>query len=207
MKKVSSIILYTISPLLLNIIMTGSLIKLNLYNRNLGILLAPFTYLISYLMFKFINNYDFSFFDDFKFNKRDYLYIFITVILSILLNYVFYMIIPKNEGQAISNLINDKEIWPWVFPLTTMILAPICEELYFRKGYKLIIENKIIYIILNSLIFSFWHYNVNSSFFANLNVLLSTFFVSIILSYVYIKSDKSGTNILSHMISNILAFI
>ena len=138
--------------------------------------------------------------------KTFVLYIGITLTLMWIGNIIGLLITALIGGATqndISNpvqtLINNTSIW---FNLIFVsILAPIFEELFFRK---FLIDRTIKYgakasIILSAVIFGLYHGNLNQFFYA---FLMGGFF-----AYVYTKTGKITYTIALHMIVNLLGSV
>lgn len=88
-----------------------------------------------------------------------------------------------------------------VLLLITAVLAPICEEWFFRK---LLIDRTRVYgeklsIFVAALIFAFYHTNVYQFFY--------TFFIGLVLGYIYLRTGKTSLTILLHAIFNLFGGI
>ncbi|MGX7024310.1 CPBP family intramembrane glutamic endopeptidase [Vagococcus hydrophili] len=85
--------------------------------------------------------------------------------------------------------------------LLIVIIGPILEELLFRKTlYRFsdtLGENG--YIIFSSIMFSLFHLNITQSIY--------TFFLGIILAYLYVKTGKLIVPIVMHMVVNFVGSI
>ena len=107
--------------------------------------------------------------------------------------------IQNDIANPVHNLINSTDIW--LNLLLISIIAPICEEIIFRK---LIIDRTIKYganvsIVLSAVIFALFHGNLNQFFYA---LLIGGFF-----SYIYIKTGKIVYPIILHIIVNTMGSV
>jgi membrane protease YdiL (CAAX protease family) len=107
--------------------------------------------------------------------------------------------IQNDIANPVQNLINSTNIW--LNLLLISIIAPICEEIIFRK---LIIDRTIKYganvsIVLSAVIFALFHGNLNQFFYA---LLIGGFF-----SYIYIKTGKIVYPIILHIIVNTMGSV
>lgn len=78
----------------------------------------------------------------------------------------------------------------------TVILAPICEEWFFRK---LLIDRTRGYgeklaVVVSALLFAFYHTNIYQFFYA--------FFIGLVFGYVYLRTGKVAITALMHAIFN-----
>lgn len=107
--------------------------------------------------------------------------------------------IQNDIANPVQQLINSADIW--LNLLIISIMAPIFEEIMFRK---LIIDRTIKYgakvsIILSAVIFALFHGNLNQFFYA---LLMGGF-----LAYVYIKTGKITYTIILHGIINLMGSV
>lgn len=87
--------------------------------------------------------------------------------------------------------------------ITQCLLAPVTEEIVFRKTVNDLIPNKFLYIIVSSVLFGFIH----CAIFANLSVLTYVVFgMAFNIAYLVNKKDIRPL-IVAHMIGNIIATI
>lgn len=107
--------------------------------------------------------------------------------------------IKSDIANPVQQLINNTGIW--FNMLVISIIAPICEEILFRK---LLIDRTIKYgakvsIILSAVIFAFFHANLNQFFYA--------FLMGGFLAYVYVKTGKITYSIVLHGIVNFMGSV
>lgn len=100
----------------------------------------------------------------------------------------------RSVGNTIAELMVNEN--PWMMLLTVGILAPVLEELFFRKW---IIDRTRQYgekicIILSAFMFALFHQNFSQFFYA--------FAVGLILAYIYCRSGKIWIPMLLHAIFN-----
>ena len=102
-------------------------------------------------------------------------------------------------SNPVQNLINSADIW---FNLLVIsIIAPIFEEIFFRK---FLIDRTIKYgarasIILSAVLFAFFHGNLNQFFYA--------MFIGGFFAYVYIRTGKITYSIILHGIVNFMGAV
>lgn len=102
-------------------------------------------------------------------------------------------------ANPVHQLINSTEIWFNIVIIS--IIAPICEEILFRK---FLIDRTIRYgakvsIILSATLFAFFHGNLNQFFY--------TFLMGGFLAYVYVKTGKITYSIILHAIVNFIGSV
>lgn len=89
----------------------------------------------------------------------------------------------------------------WAIFLTMVVMAPICEEILFRK---VLIDRTRLYgdkaaIVVSGFIFGLCHGNFYQFFYA--------FFIGVVFAYIYIQTGKLRYTIVFHMIINFLGSI
>ena len=104
-----------------------------------------------------------------------------------------------NIDNPVQQLINNTDLWLNLAIIS--IIAPICEEILFRK---FLIDKTIKYgakvsIILSAVLFAFFHGNLNQFFYA---FLMGGFF-----AYVYIKTGRITYTIILHAIVNFMGSV
>ena len=107
--------------------------------------------------------------------------------------------IQNDVANPVQELINSTNIWFNI--LVISILAPICEEILFRK---FLIDRTIKYgakvsIILSATLFALFHGNLNQFFYA---FLIGGFF-----AYVYIRTGNILYSISLHMTINLMGSV
>ena len=100
------------------------------------------------------------------------------------------------DSAELDQLIRNSSLW--VNLLTTVIMAPVVEELFFRK---LVMDRLLGYgqkaaIIMSGIMFGMAHGNFSQFFYA--------FGIGILWAYVYAKTGKVGYTIGFHMLFNLL---
>ncbi len=106
---------------------------------------------------------------------------------------------PDKAVDTVTNLISGKSIWLRL--LESCLLAPIVEELLYRK---LLIDRTIkfgagISIFISALIFGFCH--------GNLTQTISAFIGGCFFAFVYIKTGNIIYTIILHMIANFFCLV
>ena len=120
-------------------------------------------------------------------------------VIGLAITYLIGNSIQIEVSNPIQELINTTDIWLNLVLIS--IIAPIFEEIFFRK---LLIDRTIKYgavisILLSATIFGFMHGNLNQFFYA--------FLMGGFLAYVYIKTGKITYTILLHMIINLMGSV
>ena len=199
--------LYFISPTILIV----PFIMLLIPNISLGYLYI-ILYFILALIFSLIYYKDLIHdFKDFKKNYKKYLKIafsywlkglFIMIACSILFN-IFRL--GNNVNQS-SNETLLKE-YPIIQILLSVILAPLTEELVFRRGFKKISSNIHIYSYISGIIFALLHLitSLNNPFMLLYIIPYSA--VGIAFGYIYKKTNNIYSSMCIHSIHNAIALL
>lgn len=110
-------------------------------------------------------------------------------------------------GEESTNQIIVENL-PMVFKIVSGIfLAPILEEIVFRGLLKKVIKNKVVFIIISSLIFGTMHIVPNLINPIQLLYLVPYVLAGVELGFIYAKTDNIFTSITLHMFSNALGIL
>ena len=117
-------------------------------------------------------------------------------LIGTIVSTVFSFLLGIENNDVVSDLLNSTSI-PLVF-IFTVVLAPIFEELLFRK---LLLDRLSVYgnkfaILITAVAFGLWHGTLEQLFYATL--------VGIVLGYVAVKSGKWYYSVIIHMVMNFL---
>ncbi len=143
-----------------------------------------------------------------NYNPKIYLYLPLIGIGLLLLNKPFWdfsKILEYYQGISTNNnsVISNNNIALIYSLISTLLVAPIIEELFYRKFLldKLSKKNnQILALIVSSLCFSIMHIETP-------NNLIPTFISGIILGIIYLKTKKIGYCIILHFIVNSIIMI
>lgn len=118
----------------------------------------------------------------------------ISNIIGVVLVTIFTLVMGKSTSSAVANYTSTANIWLLI--LYVVIVAPIMEELVFRKLLidKLRSCGPGVAIVLSGLMFGLFHGNVNQFLFA--------FPLGMCFAYVYIRTGKIQITILLHLVTN-----
>lgn len=124
---------------------------------------------------------------------------FIGNVIGQFLNSIIGIFIGNDVTNSIDELINNSPIW-LVF-LVTVIIAPIIEELMFRKFMidRLSRYGDLLAVIISSIGFGLFHGNFYQFFYAAM--------LGFILGYIYTKTRNVKYSILMHMIINFMGSV
>lgn len=167
-----------------------------------------FLILIIFVYFKTLKKDFKSFFKDFFNNiEISIKYWLIGFTVMIISNLIIVVItngaIAGNEEQ-VRDLI---DISPLYMLFSVSIYAPLTEELLFRKGFRDIIKNKWLYIIVSGCVFGGLHVIGNIGSPVDLLYLIPYCSLGIAFAYTYYKTNNIFSTICMHSIHNTMAII
>lgn len=113
--------------------------------------------------------------------------------------------IPTAENET---LVREYiKLFPVYMTFSTVIYAPFVEEITFRKTFKNIINDKILFIIVSGIIFGLIHIGISDNTTNDLLMIIPYIIMGIDFSYIYCKSDNIFTTITIHSIHNLILLI
>ena len=137
-----------------------------------------------------------------RLTKKHVLTIFIVLIIALVLNYATTTLIQSfnitmSNQDSVSNLLNSYLI-PTIILAT--VLAPFSEEIVFRYSLGSLIKNKIVFVIISTILFSIIH---------GMGISLIPYIImGISFSIIYLKTDRNFmASYIAHVINNIVAVI
>lgn len=148
---------------------------------------------------------------DFKENYKKYLSKTILIYLAgVLLMFISNLIISKITNQSLSgNESTTRELidkYPLYMIYSSIIYAPITEELIFRKSLKNIFKFKYLFIIISGLIFGLLHLSDYKST-TELLFTIPYIIMGIDFAYIYYKTNNIFTTMTLHMGHNLILLI
>lgn len=112
-------------------------------------------------------------------------------------------VIGAVKGDPVSNVLMDVVTSGnlWLTAVYTVILAPVFEEILFRKLIcgRLVKYGQGIAIVVSGLMFGLFHGNLNQFFYA--------FFLGMFLGFIYVKTGNIKYSIVIHMMINFLGSV
>ena len=102
------------------------------------------------------------------------------------------------------------KLYPWIMVFTTSFLAPIYEETLFRLGFRKVIKNRILFVLISGFIFGIIHvFPLDEGVDLMLGILQSISYVTmgIFLAYSYQKTNNIFTSIGIHFLNNLLSVL
>ena len=126
----------------------------------------------------------------------------VTGIISIIIG----IDLTVSENQNIINVLSASS--PILMLITSAFLAPLVEEGIFRLGFRQIIKNQYVFILISSLVFGLMHIFPTELHLAEA-LTYGIIYVSIgaALSWTYVKSNNIWYVILIHAINNFLSML
>ena len=107
---------------------------------------------------------------------------------------------PGNE-QAVQSMI---DVIPWAMVISAGFLAPINEEIVFRKSLKDIIKNKYFFVILSGLMFGLAHVIGNTNSWVDWLYVIPYGALGVSFAASYQKTNTVFTPICIHMLHNLI---
>lgn len=111
--------------------------------------------------------------------------------------------ISKNETVVRQSI----KLFPIYMCFSTVIYAPFVEEITFRKTFKNIINDRILFVLISGIIFGLVHMSVSNNPYNELLMIIPYIIMGIDFSYIYYKSDNIFTTITLHSIHNLILLI
>lgn len=162
--------------------------------------------LISFLYRKEIKRDIKDFKENYKtyFSKYTIIYL-LGVLLMVISNLIIFRITKTNlsgNEELIRTYINK---FPIYMIFSSLVYAPIVEELIFRKTIKNIFKSKYLFIITSGLVFGLLH--VSEPTFNEYLFSIPYIFMGISFAYIYYKTDNIFTTMTFHMCHNLILLI
>lgn len=138
--------------------------------------------------------------------EKGFWYWFVGVVIMIISNKLIGLFnsAPANE-ESIHLFLKES---PLLTIISISILGPIIEELVFRKSFKDVFKNKIVYFFASGIIFGALHIVMNP-----VNSLLDYLYLipyctmGLSFAYMYYKTDNITTSMIMHIFHNSLNVI
>lgn len=123
----------------------------------------------------------------------------IMITTNLIINFIFRAGQANNE-EAVQRMIKAV---PYLLLIFAGVFAPITEEITFRKVFKDIIKNKVIYVLISGLLFGYLHVSSAESL-AQFLYIIPYSSLGICFAISYVKTDTVFTSISMHMLHNTL---
>ena len=145
---------------------------------------------------KFWNNFDIGV-------KNWFIGLFFMIIFNLVISKIFSGGQSANE-TAVQNMIRSV---PWLMLITAGFLAPLTEEIVFRKSIRNIFSNRWLYILTSGVLFGLAHVLGNITSLFDLLYVLPYGSLGCAFAASYYDTDTIFTPIIFHMIHNIVLVI
>lgn len=126
---------------------------------------------------------------------------------NIIITFVLKQTIAGNEELVRSYIDTSPLLMIFIMIFSTVIYAPICEELTFRKSIKDAINNKYIYILTSGLLFGFLHIVSYINTPLDLVYLIPYASLGIVFATLYYKTNNIFSTITIHAMHNALSVL
>ncbi|HHW69432.1 MAG TPA: CPBP family intramembrane metalloprotease [Tenericutes bacterium] len=159
-------------------------------------------------LFIYINLNDIKrYLKDFLTNKNTYFkkyfkFWLLSLGLVMITNLIIMLFLPNSLPNNETAIRKTLETAPIYIYISAVIIAPILEELVFRKGFRMAISNNIIYILTSGLVFGSLHVIGSLKNLYELVYIIPYSIPGFIFAYVYIKSKNIMVPITLHFIHN-----
>ncbi len=129
--------------------------------------------------------------------------LFIMMVANLIIMYVFHSE-GANNDTIVRSLITAS---PVIMGLDVCILAPVIEEVVYRKSLKDVFDNSFAFIFASFLFFGLAHVMSMASTFTDWLYVIPYGAFGAAFAYAYSKTDTIFTSILFHMIHNTMVFL
>lgn len=144
--------------------------------------------------------------------KLCFLLFFAYYICSLAVNFIIMIFSDTQTSANQSEIINAIDTSPYLTLFSTLIYAPIVEELVFRGIFYRALRPHLSWLtsaLISAFLFGFIHvfFSLLSGNFADLIYLISYGLIGFYLALVYEKSDTIFGSMFFHFINNAIAFL
>lgn len=134
--------------------------------------------------------------------KKYLKYWFVMLALMMLSNFIILMFKPNSiagNEEAVRQMFNSMPIYTFI---SAVVFAPLLEELVFRKSFRFMFSDDMIFIILSGLTFGAFHVIGNVETLFDLVYLIPYSIPGFVFAYVLTKSKNIFVPIGLHLIHN-----
>lgn len=179
----------------------------NNHNRELYLLISSLIYfVIIIIVYRHELKIDYK-----KFNIRilfKYIPIYIIGLLLMAISSYIISKITNIETSQNETLVRQYiKLFPIYMSFSTVLYAPLVEEITFRKTFRNIINDKILFILISGIMFGIIHVSISNNTTNDLLMIIPYLIMGIDFSYIYYKSDNIFTTITIHSIHNLILLI
>lgn len=150
-------------------------------------------------------------FKDFKKNKKEYIneyakYWFLNIALMAISNIVISSIIGIKQATN-QDYVEDLLVkYPIYSVITTVVIAPVLEELMFRLNFRKIFKTDMLFIIISGLVFGMMHMSIATSM-KELLFIIPYSIPGFIFAYTLKKSNNIFVPISLHIFHNTIMIL
>ena len=137
-----------------------------------------------------------------KLTKKNIIFILVSSIILIVLNEAISVLLSslKVDMNNQESIIEMLKVYKYPMIIVTVFLGPLVEEIVYRYSISTIIKNKIVFVIISSIVFGLAH-----------GIGIATLlyiFIGAILGFIYLKCDENiVSSIMAHIINNAFSII
>ena len=116
-------------------------------------------------------------------------------------NIIISLLTPAHAGneESVQEFIHSTKL---LSIITIGIIAPIIEELVFRKAFRDAFKNNVVFILISGLIFGGLHVVLSMSSAWDLLYIIPYSSLGMAFAYIYYKTDNIYTSMFMHMFHN-----
>lgn len=215
MKSILNVLKINLIAFVITLLISITTVFLNEGNTDLSLSMAITIQTIAFILSIILINKKYfnkeSIRNIFDFNKKikmkTLVYSFLLPIVLIVLEIIFSSLFRVKDNSNTTDLIvNNKSILIFIYAI---IIAPVVEEIFFRKfTFKIMNnENKYFYMILSSLMFAIWHIQVTKNIYQDLYVFFVIFLLSNFYGFIYERYRDVRYCIITHSVFNAISLI
>lgn len=142
-------------------------------------------------------------------------FIFMIVKIGVAFLSSFIMVVLKMDVNSITSVNQSAledfiKVSPLIMVITTGFIGPFYEEGLFRLGFRKVIGNKFLFVIISGFVFGLMHiFPLSEGVSLTLGIIQSISYVTmgIFLACVYAKTDNIFTSIGVHLLNNLLSVL
>lgn len=147
------------------------------------------------------------FFKDFLKNlETSFKYYLIGIAVMITSNLIINLLLENGISTNENTIRNYITISPLLMGIEISLYAPIAEELLFRKSFREVINNKVLYVLISGLVFGLLHV-ISTDGLIKFLYLIPYSSLGIAFAYTYQKTNNIYSTIVMHSIHNTFTFI
>ena len=132
--------------------------------------------------------------------KYYFLGLFLMMVSNLILMYLFKAGQSNNE-QAVQQMISS---FPWLMLINAGLIAPMVEEILFRKSIRDLINNKYIYVLVSGLTFGLMHVITSSTSLLSFMFFIPYTFLGLAFAATNYKTKTVFTSIIFHITHNVV---